>query len=436
MVYYLLVCRFPVLALGTIAHRTMKKPSVFAVFPIFAVFFAWIGLCAGEDATPRIGPATVITIPPDIDYASVANRADMVETLALLPKPDAKLDGDIRFDPKAWAEDVRFTRDIWCLQFRFKPVRVVYVDIPNKEGSFDKKAVWYLVYGVKNLGPTEFQVVTGEKTVETETTERTYETTAFELTHQGSSLGTDVESEAKIPLIGDTTAVSNVSDIPIAGAVIEPLVDTNKRRTTEEQTHDTPLTLRNLQGTPIPRPGKDEPILFEPQFILATDSLIVDTKTENDPKTGRVVTYTERDKISYVDQYIPLAIPVIMKREGMKGIPETTVTFPNKPIASGEERWGVALWTDIDPNIHRFSIFISGLTNAYQWEDDGTNTGKPGEGRSMKRKVLKTNWWRVGDKYTLDDTQIQYGFPGQPGDFDRDNPDENLLRHDFEWLYR
>ncbi len=411
----------------------MKK---FLFLPIVAVFFVWVALSVGQEtAVPRLGPATDVIIAPDIDYNSVVDRADMVETLASLPEVDAKLAGDVRFDPKAWAENVRFSRDVWCLQFRFKPVRILYIDIPNKEGSFDKKAVWYLVYSVKNLGPSEFKTVTGERTVETETTERSFDTTSFELTHRGSSLGTEVEEEKQLPIIGDTTAVSNVGDIPIAGSTIEPLVEAGKKRTTEEQTRDTPLSLRNLHGNPIPRPGKDEPILFEPQFLLATDSLIVDSKTENAPGSGRMLTYTERGKISYVDRYIPLAIPEIMKREGMKAIPETTVTFPNKPIKSGEERWGVAMWTDIDPSIHRFSIYVSGLTNAYQWEDDGSNTGKPGEGRSMKRKVLKTNWWRVGDKYSLDDTQIQYGFPGAPGDFNPEKPDENLLRHDFEWIY-
>ncbi len=104
----------------------------------------------------------------------------------------------------------------------------------------------------------------------------------------------------------------------------------------------------------------------------------------------------------------------------MKAMPETTVSFPTKELKSGEDRWGVAMWTGIDPRVHRFSILVSGLTNAYLWEDDGKNTGTPGEGRSMKRKVLKMNWWRTGDQYNLNDKQISYGFPGDV---------------DFEWLF-
>ena len=99
----------------------------------------------------------------------------------------------------------------------------------------------------------------------------------------------------------------------------------------------------------------------------------------------------------------------------MSSLPETTVSMPLKKIASGEELWGVAMWMDVDPRINEFSIFVSGLTNAYQWSDrvaeDGTyiNTGKIGEGRILKRKVLKLDWWRVGDQNSLNETQIHFG---------------------------
>ncbi len=187
------------------------------------------------------------------------------------------------------------------------------------------------------------------------------------------------------------------------------------------QTRDAPLELRQMPGTFQPRAGKTEAIRFVPQFTFAVDRLVLGSETQNDPATGRVKTTVQEESVFYVDQSLPLALLAIVKREGMTTLPETTVSFPTKELKAGEDRWGVAMWTGIDPRVHRFSIYVTGLTNAYEWKDDGTNTGKPGEGRSMKRKVLKTNWWRKGDRFTIENEQFQYGRPGTL---------------DYEWIFR
>jgi len=43
-------------------------------------------------------------------------------------------------------------RTIWNLEFSFKPMRMVYVDIPQPNGKLQRKLVWYMVYYVRNLG--------------------------------------------------------------------------------------------------------------------------------------------------------------------------------------------------------------------------------------------------------------------------------------------
>ncbi|MDR1964015.1 MAG: hypothetical protein LBQ50_09580 [Planctomycetaceae bacterium] len=365
----------------------MKNACFFQIVCFSCFWVLAFDLVRGEEssAQPRLAPGTLITIQPDIDYGSVYNRADMVEVLASLPDIPTELADDVRFNKEIWAKEIRYQRDIWCLQFSFKPLRIIYVDIPNKEGSFDKKAIWYLVYNVKNVGQ-----------------------------EKGGSISSAVETEMKTPIAQDTVAKFKIIKREATG-----------RKETESepqtQTRDSELILRNIPGTFKPQsPGKEEPIRFVPLFLLATDRLVLETVTSNHQETGRVETQTETAAVSYSDQIIPLALPAIIKREGMKTVPETTVSITRKPIAVGNDLWGVAIWTDIDPRIHRFSIYISGLTNAYQWEDDGTNSGKPGEGRSMKRKVLKTNWWRIGDQYNVNDSQIQYGYPGEI---------------DFEWIF-
>ena len=64
---------------------------------------------------------------------------DLVELLAV----------DKSFD---WAKDVTFRRDIWFLDFQFKPVRYIDVDIPQADGHMQRKLIRYLVYNVTNPG--------------------------------------------------------------------------------------------------------------------------------------------------------------------------------------------------------------------------------------------------------------------------------------------
>lgn len=50
------------------------------------------------------------------------------------------------------AKDVTLRRPIWALEFSFKPVRMIQVDVPQPEGRMRRKTIWYLLYRVRNLG--------------------------------------------------------------------------------------------------------------------------------------------------------------------------------------------------------------------------------------------------------------------------------------------
>jgi hypothetical protein len=56
------------------------------------------------------------------------------------------------------AKDVRIQYELWALEFNFKPVRMVQVDVPRPGAKFDRKLIWYMVYNVRNLGqkPVKF----------------------------------------------------------------------------------------------------------------------------------------------------------------------------------------------------------------------------------------------------------------------------------------
>jgi len=351
-------------------------------------------------AKPLLAPGGLTVVPPNIDYESVANRADITELLPVLPATDPALEREVPFKPELWAQNIRHTRDVWCLEFSFKPLRIIDIDIPNAAGTFDKKKVWYLVYHVANLGPTEL----GERKM-------------------NSVLGTGVPlgGERNLPVAEDTT----LENVP----------------------RSAPLEIRRQTGQFEPSPGEGVAIRFVPQFALATPRLVLGTVPAENPETGATEWRAETEAVSYNDRFIPLALPTIMKREGMREVPKTTVTFPNTEIAPGQGFWGVAMWTDIDPRINEFSIYVSGLTNAYQWSDkkaaDGTyeNTGKIGEGRILKRRVLKIDWWRVGDAKSLNESQIHFGakdgkMPASifdlKGDFNRDGKVDADERKRFE----
>ncbi|GIW96889.1 MAG: hypothetical protein KatS3mg111_0222 [Pirellulaceae bacterium] len=49
------------------------------------------------------------------------------------------------------ASQVTFRTDVYCLEFAFKPVRMIEVEVPTAEG-LENKTVWYLLYRVRYLG--------------------------------------------------------------------------------------------------------------------------------------------------------------------------------------------------------------------------------------------------------------------------------------------
>lgn len=69
------------------------------------------------------------------------------------------------------AAKVVLRRNIWNLEFAFKPLRMVYVDIPQPTGKMQRKLIWYMVYRVKNngqhLNPTPIKDQFGHTTFDT-----------------------------------------------------------------------------------------------------------------------------------------------------------------------------------------------------------------------------------------------------------------------------
>ena len=52
----------------------------------------------------------------------------------------------------AMTKSVVFHREVWAMEFGFKPVRMIEVEIPNADGQLETKLIWYLLYYVRYRG--------------------------------------------------------------------------------------------------------------------------------------------------------------------------------------------------------------------------------------------------------------------------------------------
>jgi hypothetical protein len=98
----------------------------------------------------KLAPGVMITIPPDRDVGETVSRHDLVEIASAKPE-------------YGWAKNVPFHREVWCLEFKFKPMRMIRVDLPQPSGKMQRKLIWYMPYSVTNTGkvmtPVEDQPV-------------------------------------------------------------------------------------------------------------------------------------------------------------------------------------------------------------------------------------------------------------------------------------
>jgi hypothetical protein len=312
------------------------------VIGLFAVTTLLAGnVCAQEAATStavEFAPGVLTTIPPQIDPADTVAVHQMVEIAAqknLKRVPNLLSSTRTLFEK---ADNMEVRRDVWCLEFSFKPLRMLAVDLPQPTGKMQRKLVWYLVYRVRNTGAG--------------------------LTPKQSDDGTFTSVEQAMG-----------------------------------------------------------PQRFIPQFMLAN--------LDRD-RTGKPI------RKSYMDRVMPTAVSAIARREMPRGKLLNSVEISEKllepEVGRGVEGlWGVATWEDIDPEMDFFAIFVTGLTNAYQWEDrsDFVAGSVPGTGRTFSRRALQLNFWRPGDSYKENETEIRFGSaPGMAGLY---NTREGVA---YQWVYR
>ena len=176
-------------------------------------------------------------------------------------------------------------------------------------------------------------------------------------------------------------------DVPVDGKkmkrkrvwyLIYRVKNTGGRRTVIDKTDPTKRTTEVFE----------KPVLFLPHFVLEGLEAFND---DEGMVTG----------LAYLDRVVPSAMDSIRQREDQARELFDSARMASKEIAPGEERWGVAIWEDVDPRIDFFSIFVTGLTNSMRFRAKaGASFAKQEPvGASMEQTLecLRLDFWRPGD---------------------------------------
>jgi hypothetical protein len=119
---------------------------------------------------------------------------------------------------------------------------------------------------------------------------------------------------------------------------------------------------------------------------------------------------------AYLDRVIPSAMAAIRNREKPPGRLFDSASMTEADIPPGAERWGVAIWEDVDPRIDYFSIYVRGLTNAMRWRQiPGSRIGPndpPGIHMEHALETLRLDFWRPGDERDEVEEEMSVGFRG------------------------
>jgi hypothetical protein len=146
---------------GRLRQRLLAAAILFVATVSVSLASAQVGsaVSATVRATNAAGrefaPGVLTTIEPDVDRSAAILVHDLVEI-----RSDEKLTWKPASFPQSrtlheMAAAAPFVQDVWCLEFTFKPLRMIEVDVPQPGGQTQRQLVWYMVYRVRNTGAAE-----------------------------------------------------------------------------------------------------------------------------------------------------------------------------------------------------------------------------------------------------------------------------------------
>jgi hypothetical protein len=113
-------------------------------------------------ATSQFAPGVLSVIAPaphaDETFAGPTELQSLIDAHPEIEwgAPDF-VEGRPNFDARTrtlieMARQVIYRREIYCFEFSFKPLRQIYIDVPQPSGKMARKLVWYMVYQVRYRG--------------------------------------------------------------------------------------------------------------------------------------------------------------------------------------------------------------------------------------------------------------------------------------------
>lgn len=303
-----------------------------------------------QDIQPMrpLAPGILTTIPPAPEEEETWHGPlPLVEVPINIPN----LEYDPNFEQKTStvfekAKGVTLRRGIWNLEFAFKPMRMIYVDVPQASGRMERKLIWYMVYRVKNKG-NHFQVTEEKTLVADAIPHTTYKMTPVTELTEGK-LGPD-------GAIVKDEATGNPVLQPVRIRFYPHFVLQSREYKKEYLDRLIPSALAPIQAREFP--GEKDFKLHDSISISSVDIPLSDDRV--DKSVWGVVTWEEVDpRIDYFTLYV----------QGL------TNAFKFE-----------------DP------------AGAFKKGD------APGTGRKFTTKTLQLNFWRPGDTVEPDEEEIRYG---------------------------
>jgi hypothetical protein len=143
-------------------HLSAESQDLYMVWRCMACLLVVLwGFGSAPDASAQeqparpLAPGVLTVIEPDIQHEETfSGPLELVEIVQGLPT----MDWQPNYDAKSRtaferAKLVTLRRQIWNLEFAFKPMRTLEVDVPQAaSGKMQKKLIWYMVYRVRYLG--------------------------------------------------------------------------------------------------------------------------------------------------------------------------------------------------------------------------------------------------------------------------------------------
>lgn len=112
-----------------------------------------------SDGSVFVIPSDLVVVSKDGKTTEVGYHDDLVSQV--LPIVEITGQAGLDFNPQTTAKGetllekakhVQFAKTLWQLEFAFKPMRMIDVDLPQTSGKMQQKRIWYLVYRVTNRG--------------------------------------------------------------------------------------------------------------------------------------------------------------------------------------------------------------------------------------------------------------------------------------------